>query len=246
MLYMKPTLALEVEQGVVKKFPEVAVGGFLVGGLKALNACPADLMQRARAGLIDLGLCVQNLSDEPRVAAWRDAFRRMGLKPSAYKSSPEQLARRLLKGDVISTPLPVVDTYCAISAGHLAAMGGYDLARLPVPKVVVRFAEPASDRFVPLSGRAEDMPLSPDVVVYACGAEVICYGFNYRDSRKTCLGRETDFAAFFSEGVAAAHVDPVSRALAELRRLLSDAGASVGPVRFASKESPGAVLSLEG
>lgn len=243
---MKPTLALEVEQGVVKEFPEIAVGGFLVEGLKALTAGPADHMQRARAGLIDRGLCVQNLSDEPRVAAWRDAFRRMGLKPSTYKSSPEQLARRLLKGDVISTPLRVVDTYCAISARHLAAMGGYDIARLPEPKVVVRFAEPASDRFVPLSGRVEDMPLSPRVAVYASGAEVICYGFNYRDSRKTCLERDTDFAAFFSEGVAAAHGASVSCALAELRQLLSDAGASVGPIRFASKESPGMVLSLEG
>jgi hypothetical protein len=56
-----------------------------------------------------------NLGDDPGIAGWREAFRLQGLKPSRYRTSPEALARRVLRGDRIQTTLPVVNAYNAVS-----------------------------------------------------------------------------------------------------------------------------------
>lgn len=245
---MPNVLEFEIDQAVINEFPDIIVAGFLVGRLRASSELLTGLDQRmdvARNRLTVQGLTLQNLVNDPRITAWRNAFQKMGLKPSTYKSSPEQLARRLLKGETVSTPLPVVDAYCAVSAQQLAAMGGYDVSRLPEKKVTVRSGQPETDRFVPLAGRVEEMPLTTRVVIYASGNEVICYAFNHRDSRNTCLQRETDIAVFFCEGVADAHHEGVADAIKELQSLLSDSGALVGAASFASKESRSACLRLE-
>jgi DNA/RNA-binding domain of Phe-tRNA-synthetase-like protein len=240
------TITLEIEQRVIDSFPEIAVGGFLVKELDSAAVslrAGAEQMESARAALAQ-EVSLQNLVNDPRIRDWRDAFTRMGLKASTFKCSAEQLARRLLKGDTIRTPLPVVDTYCAISARHLCPMGGYDLDRLQASQVAVRFARPETDRFTPLSGRREDMPLSPYTVVYACGDEVICWAFNYRDSRTSCLSPETQDAVFFSEAVTRLQLPSVERALEELRVLLADAGAQAGEIRFAMANKPQSPLAF--
>src|SRR3712207_6820272 len=38
------------------------------------------------------------ISEHPRIAAWRDAYRAFGAKPSEHRSSIESLARRVVKG----------------------------------------------------------------------------------------------------------------------------------------------------
>lgn len=88
------------------------------------------------------------------------------------------------------------------------------------------------------------MQLSRDVVVYASGSEVMCWAFNYRDSRNTCLRQETEFAVFFSEGIAPVHQAPVTSALSELRHLLLANGAQVSKIYIISKQEPYAVITL--
>ena len=196
-------LTFSLSPALLDRFPDCRAGGFLVHGLRAAAARLAEEPEPLSAAALETaGITQQNLADEPRIQAWRRAIARCGLKPSTYKSSPEQLAARLLRGKGISTPLPVVNAYCAISIRHLAPMGGYDLRRLPEPAITLRLARPGEDVFQPLGGRAEDMPLTENVAVYASGSEVICWAFNHRDSARTCLEAETDEAVFFSEAVA--------------------------------------------
>jgi DNA/RNA-binding domain of Phe-tRNA-synthetase-like protein len=233
--------SLEIEQSVLNSFPGLRVGGFLVDGLALASErlmTSAVHLESARTQLFDQGLSVESIVSDPRIATWRDTFKRSGLKPSTFKSSPEQLARRLLKGESIRTPLPIVNIYCAVSARHLAAIGGYDLNRLPDMQITIRFADPKADRFIPLSGRQQDMPLSPGVVVYASGNEIICWSFNHRDSRTTCLEKDTQLAVFLGEGTNAVHYDPLRKALEELRSLLVVSGAEAGDIHFVDRECP--------
>jgi DNA/RNA-binding domain of Phe-tRNA-synthetase-like protein len=220
-------LDLLLDAALLARFPSCRVGGFLVRKLGAAAGRLAGMdLDGARAALEAAGITAEGLSAEPRIREWRRAFSECGLKPSAFKSSPEQLASRLLKGKGISTPLPVVNAYCAVSVRHLAPMGAYDLARLPEPSVILRTARNGEDVFQPLGGRPEDMPLSERVAVYASGSEVICWAFNHRDSARTCLQEETD------------------EALPELRALLASCGAQAGEIRFVDPAAPHAVLSL--
>jgi DNA/RNA-binding domain of Phe-tRNA-synthetase-like protein len=241
------TLEFGIDRAVLDSFPDLIVAGFWVTRLTTFAERWGEsdrLMEVARSRLKEQGLTLQNLVNDPRIAAWRSAFQKMGLKPSTYKSSPEQLTRRLLKGETISTPLPVVDAYCAVSARHVAAMGGYDVVKLPSTEITIRFADSEADRFSPLGGRSEEMPLTPRVVVYASGPEVICYAFNHRDSKNTCLQSETQTAVFFCEGVAASQHDGVTAAVKELQSLLSANGVLVAAASIASADSPSARLTI--
>lgn len=234
-------LEVRIDARVSASFPDVLVGGFLVTGLDnaAQSLPPGDsLFEEVRAILDSKGLKVETLTLDPRIEAWRTAFAKCGLKPSTFKSSPEQLARRILKGLPVTTLLPVVDNYCMVSAKHLAPLGGYDLDRLGSACIDLRPGSPKTDHFAPLAGRAEDMPIDKNVIVYADGGGVICWAFNHRDSRETSLTGDTRDAVFLGEAVDLSQQGSLRAALAELKEILEGQGAHAGDIAFAHSDCP--------
>jgi len=228
---------LQIEDRIAEAYPDVRVAG-----------CAATGIDRAAAGLVvpdvasvaedlaAIGATIEQLASHPRVAPWREATGRAGLKPSTYRSSPEALARRFLKGAGVTTGLPVVDAYCALSARHLAPLGAYDVDCLPPGAPIdLRHGRPG-DAFAPIG--AGDVPLSESVAVYAAGATILCWDFNHRDSRDTCLEAGTTTALFLGEAVHPDQHDALDAALADLAELLAGAGATVGPIRVATAVAP--------
>jgi DNA/RNA-binding domain of Phe-tRNA-synthetase-like protein len=223
------------------RHPEVMVGGFLAGGLRAVTVPP--LPGDTEQALVSQDVTLELLADHPLVRAWREAIAACGLKPSTYKSSPEQLARRTLKSGPVRTGLPLVDLYCEVATRHLAPLGGYDVDRLPAGPVELRLARPESDRFDPLGGG--DMPITEKVAVYAAGSTVLCWAYNCRDSRQTCLTEDTDTGLFLGEAVTGRQQEALRAALDDLAGRLSAAGATVGPVGYADASAPAVDLSLK-
>lgn len=224
------------------RHPEVVVGGLVASGLISASAVLGDsaLPYDTRAELVERGLTIERLADHPVVADWRAAIAACGLKPSTYKGSVEQLVRRTLKTGPLHTPLPLVDMYCDVAARHLAPLGAYDVGLLLSPAAItLRLADPEGDEFRPLgAARDDEMPLTPKVAVYAAGTTVICWAYNCRDSRDTCLVSDTDVGLFLGEAVTARQHEPLRAAFADLRDRLSAAGATVGAAQFASANSP--------
>jgi DNA/RNA-binding domain of Phe-tRNA-synthetase-like protein len=238
-------LEVRISEDVIRAFPDVAVTGFLAWGLRAAGARladPADRLAEARARVQAVASAPAGLAEKEPIASWRSAIRRCGLKASSVWSSPEQLARRLLKDQPVTTPLPIVTTYCAVSARWLAPLGAYDLTRLAAPCVTLRTGRPGTDCFVPLGSSPDRMPITSEVVVYAAGDQVLSWAFNHRDSEQTCLLPETDAAVFFSEAVAPCQEDPMEMASAELRQVLSDAGAVTTPLERVDASRPSVSL----
>lgn len=241
-------LTLSIETGVLARFPALLVGGMCVEGLEAAAACvrPADLdrlWQEAREALKERDVRLDTLSIVPEIAGWRRAFARTGVKASTHRSSVEALTRRVLKDGTLATPLPLVTAYCAMSVIHLATIGGYDLDRVGEKLVVVRAARPECDHFNPLGGRPGDMPLTRDVVVYACGDTVLCWSFNHRDSCDTSLLGGTRRAVFFSEAACPEQQPGAKASLRHLAAWLEQRGAQPGPIVVASADRP--VVHLE-
>lgn len=237
-------IRIAIDPAVLERFPDCRVGGFLARGLRdAAGRLKLEGAETLAAPLTVQGVSIESLSEEPRIREWRKAYQAIGVKPSTYKGSAEQLARRLLKGSWISTPLPLVNLYSAVSVKHLTPMGAYDVERLPEPSVVLRFPR-EGDVFHPLGGRPEDMPLRPDVVIYASGSEVACWAFNHRDSARTSLLADTDIGFFMAEAVAPIQYAALEAAFAELARDLRDAGADVGETVYVSAPEPAASVRL--
>ncbi len=219
-------VSMTIDDAVRERHPDIRVRGFAVTGLAAAAPrldvpSPADVAD-AVAGRFPPGA---ELIEDPIIHGWREAFRRSGLRPSRYRSSVEALVRRVVRGEDVLTAPPVVRLYCALSVIHVSPLGAYDLDRLGSGPIELRFARPASDTFEPIGGDASDMPLRPDVVVYAVKDRVICYSYNYRDAEGTSVDDETDGALFVGEAVTADQHDVLDRALDDLSRRLLDAGA---------------------
>lgn len=232
-----PSFSVGIAGEIAERHPEILLGGLLASNLRATAsaAAAAPFPGDTERELVNQDVTLELVADHPLIRDWRTAISACGLKPSTYKSSPEQLARRTLKSGAVRTGLALVDLYCEVATRHLAPLGGYDAERLPAPTIDLRLARPG-DAFMPLGGG--EMPLTEKVAVYAAGSTVICWGYNCRNSRETCLTEDTETGLFIGEAVTARQHGALRIALADLAGRLAAAGASVGPVVFADRESP--------
>lgn len=243
---MTDEIRIEIDPAILERFPACRVGAFLARGLaEAARRVTLEPAETLAAPLHAQGVTVEGISEEPRIREWRKAYQQSGLKASTYKCSAEQLARRLLKGSWISTPLPLVNLYSAVSVKHLTPMGAYDATRLPHPGIVLRLPR-AGDVFHPLGAKPEDMPLKPTVPVYASGSEVTCWAFNHRDSAVTGLHEDTDLGVFMAEAVAEVQYPSLEANFEEIARALREAGAVVGETVYADAVRRSAVLPEPG
>lgn len=240
-----PSRRLVIAGDVAGRHPDIMVGGVAASGLRAAAAAvaaqpfPEDTVQ----ALVDQDVTIELVADHPLVKDWRAAIAACGLKPSTYKSSPEQLARRALKSGPVRTGLALVDLYCEVATRHLAPLGGYDVDRLPAGPIELRLGRPGADTFVPLGGG--DMPITDRVAVYASGSTVLCWAYNCRDSRETCLTEDTDTGLFLGEAVTARQHPALRAALDDLAARLAAAGATVGPLVYAEATHPEVELPIE-
>src|ERR1044072_5035827 len=112
---------------VLDRFPEAQVHGLDAAGLECFdNRVGDEWRQRATEHLKATNIKPELLSLEPEIKAWREAYQGFGLKPSKFRSSIEQLYKRALKGDVLRTPIALVDLYCHISLVNKVPAGAYD------------------------------------------------------------------------------------------------------------------------
>lgn len=224
------SLQMTISADVLQKFTALEISVLVCSGKLVDNSDDKTLLEVSAKAAADKLRPFASLADHPTIIAWRSAYGAMGVKPSKFKSSIEALARRALKGDQLALDVPLVNLYNAMSLKWLAPIGACDLAKLRTREITLRFADKARDRFDPLGSQPEAFPLSDSLVVYANDAEVLCWGFNCRDSRSTALSATTSEMAFFSEAATPAEAGASASALRELAGILSKAGFACAPV----------------
>ena len=235
---MKPP-TLSIDPNVLHKFPAMTVAAVTAtiddpACLKKLN----DKLVSQLTPVVERLNTVEPITQLEEIAQWRQAYGSMSIKPSKFHSSIEALLRRVKKGDDISTGLPIVDLYNLISVIHGTPMGAYDLDKLPDAEIVLRLANPASDNFDPLGGKADSYPLNEDLVIYAAGSDVLCWGINTRDSVRSCVDDTSRTIVFMSEASSEnTSLRPVA-ALDMLATELADLGIATSDVMTASQSVP--------
>ena len=138
----------------------------------------------------------------------------------------------------METGLPVVDLYNLVSVLHGSPMGAYDTSKLPGGVLDLRLANPDTDKFEPLGSSASAFPLNQDLVVYANGSDVLCWGINTRDSVKSCVDESSKSIIFMSESPAEHAAHRPIEALESLAAGLSGLGVKVGTVAVANAAAP--------
>jgi DNA/RNA-binding domain of Phe-tRNA-synthetase-like protein len=178
----------------------VAVSGLVPGpGGQASEA----LLRAAEASARDV-LAGQPADQLPHVAAWREAYRAFGAKPSRTRNSLEALLRRA--GSGLPRVNGLTDLYNAISVLHQIPLGGEDLTRYQgAPRLIRATGTEAFDTTA--EGREITEHPSPGEVVWCDDAGVTCRRWNWRQARRTQLHGTTTAALFILDAL-----DPVTDA----------------------------------
>jgi DNA/RNA-binding domain of Phe-tRNA-synthetase-like protein len=218
---------LTIAPGVLALFPEAVVGLVAARDLQNGGENPADAadLRRAEAGLPGrLGGVPP--SEHPRIAAWREAYRRFGAKPKDHPSSVENLVRRVLKGWTVPHVNRLVDIYNALSLETLLPAGGEDLDAIEGDVALTLASE--NEPPVRLLGEAEGRPPHPGEVIYRDRAGAICRRWNWKEADRTKLTESTRNAILVVEGLPPAAREDVRAAVEELaRRVRERCGATV-------------------
>jgi DNA/RNA-binding domain of Phe-tRNA-synthetase-like protein len=193
--------------------------GLVLGQHLRNGPSSAGLIEQLRTQEVALRERVQgNPAEHPRIAAWREAYRRFGARPSDFRSSIEALARRVLRGDALPSINALVDIGNLISLRYLVPVGVH-----PVPPgegtLCLRLSEP-TDTFLPPDGAAAEIPEKGEVVFVQENA-VLTRRWTWRQSALT-LTHPTTTAVFFNidalQGVPDEEIDAAARDIGQLVR----------------------------
>jgi len=241
---MKTTVRISPE--IAEQYRSIFLVAIAASGLRTASAAlpVTAMLDEARLALDSERVDLDGLAVHPRLAPWRSAAQAMELSPSTFRSSTEQLVRRIARDGTLSMRLPLVGFYCGVSARYWAPIGAYDADRLPAADIVLRAARPRADTFEPLGGDAAKMPITERLVVYASASTIVCYAFNHRDSRLTSLAETTDRAIFLSEAIVLEQREASSTAITRLATELRAAGATVSQLTWLERSHPEAELVL--
>lgn len=151
----------------------------------------------------------QEIAVHPRVNSWREAFRKMGVKPSEYRSSIEAMARRVANGHQLPAINALVDIGNIISLRYLIPTGGHALDHVREP-ICLRPAT-GNEVFVPFG---TDQPENPDPgeIIFTEGDAVLTRRWVWRQSNHTLTELETRFIEFNLDGLPPVSVMEINQA----------------------------------
>src|SRR5690349_1903124 len=191
-------MELIVSPDVWLRFPGMVIVAVAVRGVdnRRPNRVIEAALGRAWADLPRLLAGCSNPQAHPRIGAWREAFRALGVSGKQFPSSVEALARRALRGGEPLRINPLVDLSAAASLTHLVPTGGFDMGGTSAP-LEVRLTR-LGERFQALD---EDTPnqVEPGKVAYAAGSVLLTRHLCWRQARAHLMQPGTRDAFLVSE-----------------------------------------------
>lgn len=160
-----------------------------------------------------------NVAEHPVVAAWRDAYRRFGAKPSEHRSSIEAMLRRVVKPDRLPVINPLVAIGNIVSLRHLLPAGVHPLVST-ASHLELRHAQ-VSDTFLPADGSAAEHPPVSEVV-FTQGSEVLTRRWTWRQAAGTQTQPSHTDVFFNVDGLPPTGDGLVRDALHDIERLVSE------------------------
>lgn len=158
-----------------------------------------------------------NVAEHPHVAAWREAYREFGTKPSEHRSSIEAMARRVLKPEELPSINRLVDIGNVISLRYLLPAGvhplwggneAFELRRTQV-----------GDTFVPSGSEKVELPDEREIVL-ADGHEVLTRRWTWRQAAGTQTLPDTTRVFFNVDGLAPVSRQDVAAALRDVEQMV--------------------------
>ncbi len=200
-------------------FPDAVLGVVIARGIDNTGDPTAVFAElRRQEERVRESFAGVSITEHPRIACWREAYRRFGAKPKDYPSSIENLMRRVAKGHSLPHINVLVDLYNTASLRHVLPMGGEDLDRIEGDVLLTRAGEDEAP--VRMLGEAEERAPRPGEVIYKDGVGAICRRWNWKEADRTKLTPETRNAVLVIERLPPVTRDQLVEAVKELAGLV--------------------------
>lgn len=199
-------------------FPELTIGVLAVRGIdnRGEEAKIADLLRqtekKTRSGFVE-----GRLGTDPRLIAWRQAYRQFGCDPHDYRPSVEALVRRVVKGDQIRHINKLVDLYNLVSLDYVVPVGGENLMQVTGDIFLTKAA--GNEPFIPLGATEVEYPEKGEVI-YKDTEGTLCRRFNWREGDRTKIEETTTNAILVIEGLPPITKEQIKKATEKLTDLI--------------------------
>ena len=221
------------DREIWNQFPQLVPGLMTVDGIHPqvdIEAYIQPFYEQAR-----LRLSRGPESQMPEIAAWRQVYSRMGLKPSKYRSAAEALLRRFKREDDLPRLHPLVDLCNAVSLAAALPVAVFDLGKV-AEYVEVRYAK-GTEEYLSFSGAIEH-PNSGEVIFADAADQVHARRWTFRQSRLSTIQPETGRVLIISEGMHAQAAQDVNAVLDNLDKAIGDLWAAPKNRAILTPDSP--------
>jgi len=216
---MKNSLTYHIAAEIFARFPDYRRGVVLAFGVQNCPSPPELIaMLRAAEDQVRKQLNPENVSEHPRIAAWREAYRSFGAKPSEFRPSMEALARRVLKGQEIPSINALVDIGNVLSLRHLVPIGGHAIDVL-TENICLCLAS-GQENFIPFGSEEVEHPL-PGEVIFAEGNTVLTRRWTWRQANHTLTLLTTTAIEYNVDGLPPTPLTEVESICQEVADLVS-------------------------
>ncbi len=211
-------LYFEIKDEIFQRFPGY-VRGVVVAHDVRNGFSPAELIDLLRRAEVSLRqhVSLDGLAGDPRLKAWREAYRSFGAKPSEFRSSIEALARRVLRDNALPAINTLVDIGTVVSLNHVLPVGGHAIDVLK-DNMTLGFAT-GNEQFIAFGSEAVEHP-QPGEVVFVEGNQVLTRRWTWRQANHTLILPESTAVEINVDGLPPIQVSEVEQACDEVAALV--------------------------
>ena len=208
-----------IQPEIFNKFPGYQRG--LVFASPVVNGeSPAELIAELRAAedSVRSSMQIDSILENAHIAAWREAYRQAGFKPSEFRPSVEALVRRVLRGDALPTINRIVDIGTLLSIKYLLPIGAHATDHLQ-QGLTLRFAS-GDERFEPFGTNLVESPTAGEIV-FCDGAVVVTRRWTWRQGKHTLIEPHTTAVEYNIDALALVTAETIQQISRDTIRLLT-------------------------
>jgi DNA/RNA-binding domain of Phe-tRNA-synthetase-like protein len=192
-------LFYSISDEIFTLFPEYVRGVVLAYDVTNTGSPPSlmEMLRAAEASVRDR-LNLEELTAHPRIASWREAFRKVGIKPSEFRASIEAMTRRALRHQELPSINTLVDIGNILSLRHLLPIGAHAID--VVSRDISLRRSSGEEEFVAIGSEQVEHPI-PGEIIFAEGNTVLTRRWSWRQANHTLTMPTTTAIEFNVDGL---------------------------------------------